>query len=718
MPDPIIMWAVVSTDPYWGYYGGYHDMLYAIKDELIKIGIDLRIKMFEPGVWWDIIWEDQWNKPGDVDGHPETYTYGTDGWDFFCGEWWQHHISYIWLDELTRYIYPESWDIMPHEDEEADYLFEEAMTAIDPETRQPDDEKHKTYLGLWQERFMYNPPVITVYYADIMSAHASYMEGHDAASWFYDLTKVRINKTTFDAVAPAARKAVGSDTLFWGAVEPIWTWNPVYTLYYTEEEMNVLTKGMLWAFSREDLEFPTSGPWIVKPIIAKGFPEWYWCSELGYEYEEDYPVARVELQPNIYWTDGVPFNASDVKFTFETIINGDVGGYAYGDYWYLIKEVVANDTLIADFIMYELDYDFAGYNAHGWGLGMLPWHQLKDVDPSKLRLHETYDDPFPVSFGGKGLECLGPYVPTKYTPGVAVECTRVDVAIAKAIADGKYTPYPGYSNPYPSWDDYYWYANEELRNLGWGRGGPPDYDQYWELPKYFITKIIPEAEPRLIALQTLEVDSAEYPTAPVETYEDMMDWPTHRVFEYAYPSSNPLWMNLDNPILSNRYVRLAIAHAIPYEKIFTEILGGWGISKAYPGKTFITPWQIGWNEELKAWSEEGTPEERMVKAQAYMDMWRKSQIGTTYTEGPVGDGDFSGFVDGDDYLIWLRDKGEKVTDLEFKPGNDIDPDYDNTVGNGVPPGYIDLDDFFIWRDEGFLMYYPECSTTWQWSRQW
>jgi len=42
-----------------------------------------------------------------------------------------------------------------------------------------------------------------------------------------------------------------------------------------------------------------------------------------------------------------------------------------------------------------------------------------------------------------------------------------------------------------------------------------------------------------------------------------------------------------------------------------------------------------------------------------MGMWKNSQVGTDYTLGPVGDADFSGFVEMADFFRWTEGWGEE-----------------------------------------------------------
>jgi len=54
---------LVSTEPQWGVFGGYHDIIDAIKVELAKIGINLVIHYFDPSVVSDITYA-FWDVPG------------------------------------------------------------------------------------------------------------------------------------------------------------------------------------------------------------------------------------------------------------------------------------------------------------------------------------------------------------------------------------------------------------------------------------------------------------------------------------------------------------------------------------------------------------------------------------------------------------------------------------------------------------------------------
>jgi len=178
----------------------------------------------------------------------------------------------------------------------------------------------------------------------------------------------------------------------------------------------------------------------------------------------------------------------------------------------------------------------------------------------------------------------------------------------------------------------------------------------------------------------------------------MGTWDTHNVWQTPHTSLHSLWLNLDNPILSNRYVRLAIAYAIDYDWIESQILPGWGFNKTYPGKTHVNPWHDSFDDEL------GNYVYDVDVAKKYMDMWRYSQDGynetADYGKGHVGDADLSGLVDLDDYAPWANNLGTNHTEWIFIAGQDIDPDHNND-------DYVSLDDFFDGWEVKNNYWYPE-----------
>jgi len=635
--------ATVTENPYYGYYGGYHDIWAAIKPELAKIGIQLEINQYDDFTWYERVWDPNWNK-----------TWGEGGWDMTMLEWWlQPHapepwftsMVYSWMDPWPL---PEGYNIGPWKNEAADEVLWKGMHSFNATER-------KIYLWRWQEEFMHDPPWANIYYPQVYEVMARYLSGYEPSGcWFYDVTHLALNNT----MLAEARPDRDLNTVIYAVSEEMWGMSPMFMDTYTEEQFGSLCWRTLYRWSVDPFPppgvAPALGDFVIKPDLAADYP----TLMVG----PNGPDTRVRVRlREAVWSDGEPINASDVKWTFDTIMIPAAKASGVGDFSGVIESVEIVNATCVDFILFDPYPDILSVIANDWGTGCpLPWHFLKDISVGNLKSHPSntaFDDPsawMPVS---------GPYKPVEIITG---DYVRLE----------KNTAYYGYG-------------------LGWGPYNASTFILDW----------IPDAAVRLLALQTNDVDFGEYPTAPVETFHDMMNqtkWPYLTVMQYDYPASNPVWFNFDNPYLSNRYVRLAIAHAIPYQQIIGNILPSWGIESAHRGKTYIMPHHYYtdengttehlYNEDLEAY------EGNITKAQMYMNMWKYSQVGTDYTLGPLGDADFNGLVEFDDFYIWARNFGTTSADWDFLPGQDIDPDFDNT-------DYVEMADFYRWTD-GWGEKYP------------
>jgi len=58
--------------------------------------------------------------------------------------------------------------------------------------------------------------------------------------------------------------------------------------------------------------------------------------------------------------------------------------------------------------------------------------------------------------------------------------------------------------------------------------------------------------------------------------------------------------------------------------------------------------------------------------------------------GPVGDANFDGEVDFDDFFVYAKWRGTTIGEWTWDPGCDIDPDWDNSGGVSYPV------DFDLW----------------------
>jgi len=666
--EPLVLYATKTSDPYWGYYGGYHDIWEVIKANLTKIGITLDTsQVFDPYAWWYRVWDRGWDK-----------THQNGGWDLTMFEWWlQPHSLVPWFESMVygNMTPPEGYNIYKWNNTKADTLLRRAMQTSNALAKKSD-------IWKWQQAYMHDPPMADIYNPRSYEITASYIEGYNPSGcWWYDISHLTVNATKFyDVCVDAGRRAIGPNTAIYAVSETMWNMLPVYMDSYTEEQVGTVQwcrlyhwgikpdKWYKYLYGADPSEIDPSD-WAIVPYLAAKDPI------IDPDGTGDTKKARVILRQGVTWSDGAPLTVHDVLFTFNTTtLNLAVGNTGYGDFIPQLKEARYYNETAVDFILqYPVPMvDLKSCLANDWGGGaIMPFHILKGYmdNPATLRTSK-YNTAFsdPTSW----IPVTGPFK--------MVECAVDDhVTFEK--------------NPY-----YFGY------DLGWG---PYNINT-------LIYKWVGYAPSRFAQLKTNQLDFGEYPTGPVSEFKEWSNPVTHpnvRVFQYDYPATNGVWFNLGHPVISNRYVRLAIAHAIDYEYIFDNILPGWGIETAYRGLTHIMDahyYSDGvntvhlYNDNLQPYQTNTT------QALKYMEMWWYSKDGKDKMKGPRGDSDFSGFVELDDFYIWVKWWGKTTSQITFLPGQDQDPDWDNS-------GYVEMPDFYEWT-KAWGYYYPENSTTHVWSR--
>jgi len=155
-------------------------------------------------------------------------------------------------------------------------------------------------------------------------------------------------------------------------------------------------------------------------------------------------------------------------------------------------------------------------------------------------------------------------------------------------------------------------------------------------------------------------------------------------------------------------VRLAISHVIDYPYILTNILPDWGVTAYTEGRSpLVMPGQ---------WYDDGTNlvelfdsslppyTYNLTRAAQYLDCWMLSRIAhapyasndwTRANGGAVGDADFSGIVNIDDFTVWASQWAMSEADFswdgpfECLPGQDKDSDFNND-------DVVNTDDFTLW----------------------
>jgi ABC-type transport system substrate-binding protein len=685
-PPYFTLWAVREWD--WPYQGYPWEDLWSILDPVFEeIGIDLQIyllgDMYDK---WHLLWE------AGLGGRPPGKPPGA--WDLTEMEWRLNPQGMLGMDGLilSKNIPPYGNNVFPYLNKKSDELYWRMQTSFDPVVRQ-------RYAFAWQEELMHNPPMINMYYPYVYHVRGRYIQGYDPTVWWYDLSSLCVNVTGLEELLPPniLHRVTEEKTIIYGVAERWWSYLATYVETRTEELYQNLVSGTLYKSSLDpwpaEGKVPPSRDYTLKPWLASEFPQ-----DVGWETDltDGTQVYRVNvpLKESVLWSDGHPFDAQDVKYTYDLVVNPDVLASAFGDFAPIVKRVeYVNatdpedpdwDPYSIDLILYEPYVDLPMILANIQGGGILPCHSLSDIPPRQLYLSPENK----VFAYAKNVPSIGPYVyDSEGTPAGYTDITFM-------------------RNP-----NYFGYNASIVGEPAWG--------------PYGVEKVIIKHVPDplvLVAIETHEIDFGEYSIAPVEVFEELKNDPTLLVYVVPHMASNGVWMNLNNPNLSNRYVRLAIAHAVPYERIINEILPEWGVTKTIPGISWITPWHIyayPENGEVTGYSlfnKDLEPYEYdPVTASAYLEMYLKSRadLYPDQAVGPVGDANFDGKVNLDD-LFLLIDKWGETPPYEIDwwppegwigpevypwpveegasvaPGNDIDIDFDNDGDTADP------DDFLFW----------------------
>lgn len=636
-PD-ITLYAVLSTEEYFGWQAGYHDIMIAIQTELAKIGINLELTYWDPGTIYDICWFSYW----DQKGPPPT------GWDLTCGEIWSFPHGLLWATELAgtpEGMPPVGFNICPYLNPKATSVIVEAERTIDPYKRQ-------ALTWKWQELLMHDVPAIELYYPEQLALKLDCFQGYDVPGIYWnDLEHAWLNHTkqTELGLTPGVLTVVHEEDM-WGATSPI------FLLTYTQEFMTYLTHDTLYKVTRDPWPpeeaflngsaYTTEGitvqwPFVIRPDLASDMPT----------YSADYKTVTVPLRDDVWWVEPVTgantthqFTAEDVEFTYEAILDPATQSPGYPDIAPIIESVERiNDTAV-QFNLKNPHADFELLLSNGWGGQIIPKHVLGNVPHGLLRTHETNKNP-------EILPGTGPFYFYNWELGDHVEL-RAN---------------PFYSRPMTGTID-----------------------------KVF-ARIVVDPASRRSWLVAKDAELVEGLVMSVTDRKALAADPDIDGILCPRFSTNPLRMNLNNPILANRYVRMAIAHAIPYKKIIEDILPGWGVEGLMPTVPAIYPWHTYTRDgvTVSLYNNEIEPfEYNLTKAQQYLDMYLYSTDSLNWDLGPVGDADQSGLVDFTDWSIWRANPGiypAGTWPIDTYPTwpFTIDPDWTND-------NKVDGDDVFEW----------------------
>jgi ABC-type transport system substrate-binding protein len=250
---------------------------------------------------------------------------------------------------------------------------------------------------------------------------------------------------------------------------------------------------------------------------------------------EHNPIIIFHLRPGVKFHDGHPFEAKDVKFTYEAIMDPKNLSPRVSDYEPVKKVEVVDPLTIR--VVYKRLYSPA---LGTWQMGILPEHLLNDEvlrkeaahsgkKPEKFSMRDTPFNRHPIGFG--------PFVFKEWKPDQFIKLNR-------------------YS--------HYW-------------EGPPNYGQY-----YF--RIIPDPLTQEMEFYAGTVDA--YDVRPHQVARFQKD-PKYQSFSGLAFGYTYIGYNLKREPFNDRRVRAALGMAIDVDKIIQYVLFGQGeqITGPFPKQT-------------------------------------------------------------------------------------------------------------------------------------
>ncbi len=250
---------------------------------------------------------------------------------------------------------------------------------------------------------------------------------------------------------------------------------------------------------------------------------------------EHNPVIVFHLRPGVKFHDGHPFEAKDVKFTYEAVMNPKNLSPRVADYE-PVKEVEVIDPLTIRVVYKRLYSPALGT----WQMGILPEHLLSDEvlrkeaaqsgkKPEKFSMRDT-------RFNRNPIGC-GPFVFKEWKPDQFIKLNR-------------------YS--------HYW-------------EGPPNYDQYF-------FRIIPDPLTQEMEFYAGTVDAYDVRPHQVARFQKDLKYQSFSglAFGYSY-----IGYNERREPFNDRRVRKALGMAIDVNKIIQYVLFGQGegITGPFPKQT-------------------------------------------------------------------------------------------------------------------------------------
>jgi len=240
-------------------------------------------------------------------------------------------------------------------------------------------------------------------------------------------------------------------------------------------------------------------------------------------------VATFKIREGAKFANGDPITAHSFKHIFDRAIT------APRSYIPLLVQFMGFDS--ADDVVVVDDYTLEIHLEQPAALfkPLLAFQVFGAMDEKTTAAHATADDPWAFDWYRKNVNSSGPYVISKWEPGVE-----------------------------------YWFEPNP---------------NYWQGPEFFqnrkiIAKVVPSPEDRELLLKKGDIDLAL--GLPFKDIDALKADPNVKVYDIKYTRLFYLGMNSKIAPFDNMKVRQAISYAIPYETIIEESLYGYAQKATSP----------------------------------------------------------------------------------------------------------------------------------------
>jgi ABC-type transport system substrate-binding protein len=315
----------------------------------------------------------------------------------------------------------------------------------------------------------------------------------------------------------------------------------------------------------------------------------------SWEVASDEKTWTVHLRDGVTWHDGVAFTADDVKFTFDSYFNDDIGSPTGA----FIKDIIgsADNVVVVDptTVKFNLPKPYAYFVESILSTYIVPKHVLENVAAADWKTHpfNTASASYKVdSYTAYGPIGTGPYVYATYNPTT--------------------------------------FANILTKNANYWDKAKLEAAGKFGIETFYVQQI-EDSDPAIAALKAGDVDvldsqySISTKLASIEKpWGDYVSYDAFGVQEMGFNMQHPIFgTGVDTPLGKQdparaaeaaRYVRQAISHLIDRDKIISTILAGYGS----PGLTTpITRVTAGYDTSLTPYSYDVTLAKSLLAAAGY-----------------------------------------------------------------------------------------------------